>query len=90
MLGPKLRSMEKMRDHTPAHWGRKKLKISISSSSHSRPTLTRLTMILCFFYESPLFLNILSCEVKKRNECVIFGGGRGWGGDGVESCSIER
>ena len=26
-------------------------------------------------YESPLFLNILLCEVKKRNEYVILGRG---------------
>ena len=32
-------------------------------------------MILCFCNESPLFVNILSCEVKKRNEYVILGGG---------------
>ena len=50
------------------------------------PSLRRQTMVLCFCYESPLFLNILSREVKKRNEFVIFGSGR----NGVESCSIER
>ena len=36
-------------------------------------------MILRFCYESPLFSNTLSCEVKKRNKYVIFGGGvLGW------------
>ena len=45
-----------------------------------------LSCFICFCYESPLSLNILSCEVKKRNEYVILGGG----GGGVESCSIER
>ena len=44
-------------------------------------------MVLCFCYESPLFLNTLSCEVKKRNEYVVLGGSGGGGGDGVESCS---
>ena len=44
----------------------------------------------CFFYESPIFLNILPCDVKKRNEYVILGGGGVGGGDGVESFSIER
>ena len=56
------------------------------SASHSRPTLRRQTMVFCFCYEFPLFLNIFSSEVKKRNEYVILGGI----GGGVESCSIER
>ena len=30
-------------------------------------------MVLCFCYESPSFLNIISCEVKKRNEYMILG-----------------
>ena len=54
-------------------------------------------MVLCFCYESPSFLNIFSCEVKKRNEyvilgeCGVVGSGGGEGeGDGVESCFIER
>ena len=67
---------------SPHPWGVRKM----YSSSHSRPTLTQQTMVLCFCYESPLFLNILSCKVKKQTEYVILGGG----GGRVESCSIER
>ena len=33
-------------------------------------------MVLCFCYESPLFFNILSCEVKKQDEYDILGCGR--------------
>ena len=69
MLGPSLRSKEKL---GASPWGVR----SISSSSHSMPTLTRQTMVLCFYYESPLFLKILSCAVKKINEYVILGNGR--------------
>ena len=49
-------------------------------------------MAAYFCYESPLFWNILSCEVKKQNEYVtgvvvyVCVGG----GDGVQYCSIER
>ena len=52
--------------------------------------LTGQAMVLSFCYESPLFLNILSCEVKKRNEYDILGCGRDGSGDGVKSFSIER
>ena len=42
-------------------------------SSSPPPTLTRQTIALCFCYESPLFLNILSCKFKKQNEYVVLG-----------------
>ena len=65
------------------------LKISNPPSSHSRLNLTRQTMVLCFCYESLLFLKLTSHEriFKNKRDCGIGGGG---GGDGVEFCSIER
>ena len=37
-----------------------------------------------FLFESPSFLNIISCVVKKRNEYVILGDGGIWEGGGGE------
>ena len=47
-------------------------------------------MVLCFCYESPVFLNILLYEVKKRNEYVILGGGGGGVGIGSNLVPLKN